>query len=194
MSDTVFKTSLSGHHREESLPSMEERRPHQLEGCIFVKTASDRIIAALAQELKPLVCGWSRQPDGAYLSQRGEVALIAVAQGMGAVRAERAVAIAETYGSLDAMVSIGWAGGASCGVQPGTAYEVGEVIDPKSGERYVTAAVTSPLKLATLDFVAGRDEKRRIAETYGASWWIWKRLRLPGWPAAKAQRSSAGRR
>jgi adenosylhomocysteine nucleosidase len=127
------------------------------------------IIAALPGELKPLVRGWSRQPDGAYLSQRGEVAVIAVARGMGTVRAEQAVAIVETYGSLDAMVSVGWAGGASCGVQPGTAYEVGEVIDAASGERYATAAVTSPIRLATLDHVAGRDEKRRIAETYGAS-------------------------
>jgi adenosylhomocysteine nucleosidase len=127
------------------------------------------IIAALAGELKPLVRGWSRQPDGAYLSQRGEVAVIAVARGMGTVRAEQAVAIAETYGSLDAMVSVGWAGGASCGVQPGTAYEMGEVIDAESGRRYTTAAATSPIKLATLDRVAGREEKRRIAETYGAS-------------------------
>ena len=127
------------------------------------------IIAALAGELKLLVRGWSRQPDGAYLSQRGEVAVIAVARGMGTVRAEQAVAIAETYGSLDAMVSVGWAGGASCGVQPGTAYEMGEVIDMESGRRYTTAAATSPIKLATLDRVAGREEKRKIAETYGAS-------------------------
>ncbi len=127
------------------------------------------IVAALAGELKPLVRGWSRQPDGAYLSQRGEVAVIAVARGMGVIRAEEAITIAETYGSLDAIVSVGWAGGASCGVQPGTAYEIGEVIDAESGRRYTTAAVTSPIKLATLDRVAGREEKRRIAETFGAS-------------------------
>jgi adenosylhomocysteine nucleosidase len=85
------------------------------------------------------------------------------------VRAEQAVAIAETYGHLDALVSVGWAGGASCGVQPGTAYEIGEIIDSVSGERYATSAAASPIKLATLDHVAGRDEKRRFAESYGAS-------------------------
>jgi adenosylhomocysteine nucleosidase len=127
------------------------------------------IIAALAGELVPLVRGWSRQPDGAFLAQRGDVAAIAIANGMGAVRAEQAVAIAETYGRLDALVSIGWAGGASCGVQTGTAYEVGEVIDAASGERYAASMGTGPLKLVTLDHVAGRDEKRRVAETYGAS-------------------------
>ena len=127
------------------------------------------IIAALSGELKPLVSDWSPQPDGAFLTQRGDVALIAVAKGIGIVRAEQAVSIAETYGSLNALVSIGWAGGTSCGVQPGTAYEVGEVIDPASGERYATSAVTSPIKLVTLDHVAGREEKRQVAESYGAS-------------------------
>jgi adenosylhomocysteine nucleosidase len=127
------------------------------------------IIAALFGELKPLVSDWSQQADGAFLTQRGSVAAIAVARGIGVVRAEQAVAIAETYGHLDALVSVGWAGGASCGVQPGTAYEIGEIIDSVSGERYATSAVASPIKLATLDHVAGRDEKRRFAESYGAS-------------------------
>jgi adenosylhomocysteine nucleosidase len=127
------------------------------------------IIAALFGELKPLVSDWSQQADGAFLTQRGSVAAIAVARGIGVVRAEQAVAIAETYGHLDALVSVGWAGGASCGVQPGTAYEIGEVIDSVSGERYATSAAASPIKLATLDHVAGRDEKRRFAESYGAS-------------------------
>jgi adenosylhomocysteine nucleosidase len=127
------------------------------------------IIAALSGELKSLVRGWSQQPDGTFLTQRGEAAAIAVAKGIGAQRAEQAVAIAETYGRLDVLVSIGWAGGASCGLQPGMAYEVGEVVDPASGERYATPAVTSAIKLVTLDHVAGREEKRRVAETYGAS-------------------------
>jgi adenosylhomocysteine nucleosidase len=127
------------------------------------------IIAALAGELKPLVRDWSRQRNGAFLTQRGDVAAIAVAKGMGAARAEEAVSIAETYGGLDALASIGWAGGASCGIQPGTAYEVGEVIDAASGERYAASTAASPIKLVTLDHVAGRDEKRQVAERYGAS-------------------------
>ena len=127
------------------------------------------IIAALSGELKPLVSDWAQQADGAFLTQRGNVAAIAVAKGIGAARAEQAVSIAETYGRLDALVSIGWAGGASCGVQPGTAYQVGEVIDAVTGDRYATSAAASPIKLATLDHVAGRDEKRRIAENYGVS-------------------------
>lgn len=127
------------------------------------------IIAALAGELKPLVRGWSRQSDGAFLKQHPDVRAIAVARGMGAARAEQAVAIAETHGPLDALVSIGWAGGASCGIQPGTAYEVGEVMDAVSGERYTASREATPIKLVTLDHVAGRDEKRHVAETYGAS-------------------------
>jgi adenosylhomocysteine nucleosidase len=115
------------------------------------------------------VRGWSRQADGAFLTQRGDLAALAIAKGIGAARAAQAIAIAETYGRLDALVSIGWAGGASCGLQPGTAYEVGEVIDAVSGERYSASKAANPIKLVTLDHVAGRDEKRRVAETYGAS-------------------------
>ena len=36
------------------------------------------IIAALFGELKPLVNDWSQQADGAFLTQRGNVAAIAV--------------------------------------------------------------------------------------------------------------------
>jgi adenosylhomocysteine nucleosidase len=127
------------------------------------------IIAAFAGELKPLVRGWSRQANGAFLTQRKDMTAIAVAKGMGAACAEQAVAIAESSGPLDALVSIGWAGGASCGIQPGTAYVVGEVIDAVSGERFATSIEAGPLKLVTLDHVAGRDEKRQVAERYGAS-------------------------
>ena len=127
------------------------------------------IIAALAGELKPLVRGWSRQTDDAFLMQHGDLTAVAIAKGIGAARAERAIGVAESYGHLDALVSIGWAGGASCGIQPGMAYEVGEVIDGASDERFPTSVATGPIKLVTLDHVAGRDEKRLVAETYGAS-------------------------
>jgi adenosylhomocysteine nucleosidase len=127
------------------------------------------VIAALAGELKPLVRGWVQQADGAYLIQDGDVAAVAVARGMGKERAEQAVLAAESYGPMDTLVSIGWAGGSSCGVQPGTAYEVGEVIDQTTGERFVTASDTNPLKLVTADHIVGREEKRKLAEGFGAS-------------------------
>ena len=113
--------------------------------------------------------GWVQQADGAYLIQDGDVAAVAVARGMGRTRAEQAVVTAESYGPMDALVSLGWAGGSSCGVQPGTAYEVGEVIDQGTGERFATASATNPLKLVTADHVVGKEEKRKLAEGYGAS-------------------------
>lgn len=152
------------------------------------------IIAALAGELKPLVSGWSQQPDGVFLTQRGDLAAIAVAKGIGAQRAEKAVAIAESYGQLDALVSIGWSGGASCGVQPGTAYEVGEVIDAVTGERYATSAAGSPIKLVTLDHVAGRDESVALPNNRALHWWTWRPRRSGGPPGRKAFLSTAGRR
>ena len=127
------------------------------------------IVAALAGEINPLVRGWTRRSDGTFATQRKDLTAIAVAKGMGLHHVQEAVAVAESQGSLDVLVSIGWAGGASCGIQPGTAYEIAEVIDGGTGERYATSAATSPVKLVTLDHVAGREEKRRVAETYGAS-------------------------
>lgn len=127
------------------------------------------IVAALAGELSPLVRGWSRLPNGAFAMERNGLTIVAVARGMGSARAEQAMAVAEAGGRLDALVSIGWAGGTSCGVQPGNAYEIGEVVDAVTGNRYVAAAAKSPVKLVTLDHVAGREEKRGLAETYGAS-------------------------
>lgn len=127
------------------------------------------IVAALDGELKFLVQGWTQQADGAYLTQDGDLVAVAVAHGMGRARAERAVLTAESYGQLDALISIGWAGGTSCGVQAGTAYAVAEVIDQATGERFATAAEANPIRLVTADHIAGRDEKRSLAESFGAS-------------------------
>lgn len=127
------------------------------------------IVAALNGELRPLVRGWSHRPDGAFVIERNGATVTAVARGIGARHAEQAITIAESGGRLDALLSIGWAGGSSCGIQPGTAYEVGEVINGSAGERYATVATTSAVRLVTMDHVAGREEKRRIAELYGAS-------------------------
>ena len=63
-------------------------------------------------------------------------ACIAVCAGMGKAAAERACAIAMREAPLNALVSMGWAGALSCGMQPGDAYVVNEVVDGASGERF----------------------------------------------------------
>jgi adenosylhomocysteine nucleosidase len=130
------------------------------------------IIAALPGELRPLVKGWQRLQVGRhhYRTKRNGAEYIAVACGAGVARATLAVEAAAHDGPLTALLSIGWAGGLSCGVQPGVAYTVTEIIDPRTGERYVTDMSTQgPLRLVTSDHVVLGPEKRRLAETYSAS-------------------------
>lgn len=135
------------------------------------------IIAALPAELKPLVQGWKRlrAAKGAEAWQ-GAIdgsACIAVCAGMGKDAAERACGIAIQVGRLDALISIGWTGALSCGMQPGQAYVLNEVIDGATGERFMTHSperegYAGPLRIVTLDHVALAAEKQELGEGYQA--------------------------
>jgi adenosylhomocysteine nucleosidase len=70
-------------------------------------------------------------------------------------------------GPVDALMSVGWAGALSCGVKPPDAYEVKEVVETQTDERFFTGQEQG-LRLVTLDHVAGVKEKRRLAESYRA--------------------------
>ncbi len=122
------------------------------------------IIAALPGELKPLVRGW-QQRGQMYFGQIGENECIAVAGGMGAEAATRACERVLAEGKLDALVSYGWAGSLSCGIKPPSACAIYDVIDSRTGERFVTDCLAGH-RLVTLDHVARSDEKRDIAQKY----------------------------
>jgi adenosylhomocysteine nucleosidase len=135
------------------------------------------IIAAMPGELKPLVQGWKQvrasQGESAWLGTIESTTCIAVCAGMGKQAAERACTLAAQQGALDAMVSIGWAGALSCGMQPGNAYVMNEVVDAATGEAFPTSFPSYqenvvPLKLVSIDHVAQSAEKRRLAETFRA--------------------------
>lgn len=130
------------------------------------------IVAALPGEIKALISGWERV--GArrlYRKVNGEVELLAFAGGMGRDAATRAVDALSERGPLDTLVSLGWAGGITCGLKAGVAYAVNEVIDARTGERYETQAEVelAPLRLVTTDHVVRFEEKRPMAERYRAS-------------------------
>jgi adenosylhomocysteine nucleosidase len=137
------------------------------------------IIAAMPGELKPLVQGWKPlqlpHAEGAAAWQ-GNIAgaeCVAVCAGMGKEAAERACGIALQGGPLTALVSMGWAGALSCGVQPANAYVVNEVIDTANGERFPTGPGAfhgnpAELRLVTIDHVAHAQEKRQLAQNYRA--------------------------
>jgi adenosylhomocysteine nucleosidase len=135
------------------------------------------IIAAMPGELKPLVQGWKQlrasHGEAAWQGTMESTTCIAVCAGMGKEAAARACALAAQQGPLDALVSIGWAGGLSCGMQPGSAYVVNEVVDGVTGESFPTSFPSHQenivaLKLVSIDHVAQAAEKRRLAETFRA--------------------------
>jgi adenosylhomocysteine nucleosidase len=135
------------------------------------------IIAAMPGELKPLVQGWkARRARSGEAAWEGSIAgdsCIAVCAGMGKDAAERACGIAAQNAPLDVLVSVGWAGALSCGMQPGDAYVVNEVVDGATGEGFVTAspprAGGAPgFKLVTIDHVAQPEEKRSLGIHYKA--------------------------
>jgi len=135
------------------------------------------VIAAMAGELKPLVEGWKplrvRQGAVAWQGTIDGFLCIAVCAGMGKLAAERACAIAAEGGPLDALVSVGWAGALSCGMQPGSAYVLNEVVDGETGGVFPTNSPprereAPPLKLVTIDHVAHVAEKRSLGTQYQA--------------------------
>lgn len=124
------------------------------------------IIAALPGELQPLTRGWQRR-DGAFYGRIGPVEAVAACAGMGAAAAARACEIVLNAGNPDALVSIGWAGSLSCGMKPPDACAVREVVEAASGERFTTLTPKGQ-RLVTLDHVAHREEKRRLAGEHQA--------------------------
>jgi adenosylhomocysteine nucleosidase len=133
------------------------------------------IVAALPAELAPLVKGWpltgAVYTGQATLPDGSPATLYASAAGMGPAAATRAfAAIQAAAGSLDAVVSYGWSGALSCGVKPPDVFHPTEVIDTRTGERFLTANAPqpNPIRLVTLDHVARSDEKRPLAERYQA--------------------------
>jgi adenosylhomocysteine nucleosidase len=135
------------------------------------------IIAAMAGELKPLVQGWKAMParhgESAWQGTVDGDSCIAVCAGMGKEAAARACAIAAQEVPLTTLVSVGWAGALSCGLQAGSAYVVNEVVDDATGERFATnspprAGNAGALRLVTMDHVVLSTEKRRLGEGYQA--------------------------
>src|SRR6202034_174920 len=123
------------------------------------------IIAALPGELKPLVQGWkpvplpgARKGQAAWSSRVDGVDCIAVCAGVGSEAAAHACELSAQGGALDAIVSVGWSGALSCGIHPGNAYPVNEVVDALTGEHFATnfrlpEETGVPLRLVTTDHI-----------------------------------------
>lgn len=125
------------------------------------------MIAAMAAELKPLVRGWDERGRNLWTGRINGCAAIAIAGGIGAAAAERAVERAFAEANPDVLVSYGWAGALTCAVKPRMACAISEVVDAATGERFQTSSAGG-FKLITLDRVARYDEKRALATQHQA--------------------------
>jgi adenosylhomocysteine nucleosidase len=131
------------------------------------------IIAALPGELNPLVKGWDRVPSptkgiSLWVANAGDDEHVAVCGGMGTAAALRAFAAAEHVGTLDLVISAGWAGALEDGVKPGHCYIASEVIDSLTGERFSLTDGNRRQRLVTTPQVVSEAEKTRLWDTYGA--------------------------
>ena len=132
------------------------------------------IIAALPGELKPLIRGWDRLASptaglSIWVKTTGEDEYIAVCAGMGTQAALRSFTAAEHVGTLDMVLSVGWAGALDEGVKPGHCYIASEAIDARTGERFSFTESKRKLRLVTAPSVADEAEKNRLHSTYGAA-------------------------
>lgn len=125
------------------------------------------IIAAMPGELKPLVRGWQANGRDLWIGRIAECEAIAIAGGMGAAAARRAVERAFAEFNPNILVSYGWAGALTCAVKPRMACAISEVIDDVTGERFATGD-PGGYRLITLDHVARADEKRALAQKHQA--------------------------
>lgn len=131
------------------------------------------VIAALPGELKPLVRRAQKMPvaRGSGIAmwdwEVGDNQVVAVCAGMGAAAARRAFTAAEFAGSLDAVLSVGWAGALTASAKLRECYAVSEVVDSLTGERF--ALGVSGERLVTTGHVANSIEKVRLAASYAAS-------------------------
>jgi adenosylhomocysteine nucleosidase len=123
------------------------------------------IVAALPGELKPLVHGWRQTGKHAWTGTLGEHPCMAVAGGIGAAAAARALAQVEADFQPNVLVSYGWAGALTCALKPGMATAINEIVDAATGERFATDHAEGT-RLLTLDHVARANEKRKLAETW----------------------------
>jgi adenosylhomocysteine nucleosidase len=135
------------------------------------------IIAAMSGELKPLARGWNHERRNGvdiwrWKSDEGE--WVAACAGAGVDAATRAFAEVEQDGAFEQVISVGWVGALTEEFVAGKVYEVSEVIDARTGERFQasnwpdSSSDAMLPRLVTSPRVADEAEKRRLTASYGA--------------------------
>jgi adenosylhomocysteine nucleosidase len=129
------------------------------------------IIAAMPDELKPLVRDWPHSSRGNihfWAKRDSEEEWMAACAGVGQSAATRAFAAIEDGGPIDLVFSVGWAGALTTSLAPGTAHNVAGVVDVRTGERFTCDAGAGDRWLVTSAIVADEGEKSRLCSAYNA--------------------------
>jgi adenosylhomocysteine nucleosidase len=119
----------------------------------------------------PLVRGWRRDSRGGvkiWRQRRPGGEWVAACAGAGAEAATRALGEIQRDGTVDLVISTGWAGALREEYAAGLAYPVRGIVDARTGERFDTAAPSGDCWLVTATRFADREEKLRLAAAYGA--------------------------
>lgn len=128
------------------------------------------IVAAMEREIRPLIRGWKSREityEGRhYRVFEGENAAV-ICGGIGAEAARRATeAIIEEVHPVR-VLSVGFAGGLDSKLRVGDVFWPRVVVDAADGSRTDTGCGGGTL--VTFGMVADREQKRRLAESYGAA-------------------------
>jgi adenosylhomocysteine nucleosidase len=131
------------------------------------------IVAAFPGELKPLVRGWDHASaqggTQTWTHREGDDTWVAVCSGMGADAARRAFAAAETDGSLEMVLSVGWAGALDGGIRPGEARAVSVIVDGDTSERFILGGERRNLTLVTVARVADQAGKMNLRRDFAGA-------------------------
>ncbi|MGA2651195.1 MAG: nucleoside phosphorylase [Terracidiphilus sp.] len=135
------------------------------------------IIAAMPGELKPFLNenakeGWAHERRGNVhlwrLTWANGNEWVAACGGAGVAAATRAFAEVEKEGPVDLVISTGWAGALGDEFAAGRAFDVGKVVDARTGERFEASTLShADVLLVTSPIVAGEGEKQRLTASYG---------------------------
>lgn len=128
------------------------------------------IVAAMFREVHPLLRTMKPLkylPDKRVRLYENDQTVIAYA-GMGTDPAMVACRAVLACGELNAIASVGWAGGLNPAASGGQVVEPSTVINGNSGERF--SANGTGGTLVTVQLIAGLEEKRQLGERFGGDY------------------------
>jgi adenosylhomocysteine nucleosidase len=132
-------------------------------------SAKVAMVAALQREVRPLVKNWrrvEREHEGRCFEFFESGQAVLVVGGIGAEAARRATEAAIALYQPELVMSVGFAGALDPALKVGEVFSPNRVIDSSDGSKAETGTGRGVLVSAAT--IAGAEQKRKLAESYGA--------------------------